>query len=201
VGLASDGASVFAHSLVEGIEEATLGANALGFVPQPTGLERVVGSWMYDHGRGVYHPNWGLEIAWSEPGGSIRHGLSDGDGLDVSNHPVLSFRILQLVHDAHNASGEDLDFHIQLEDANGTTASVPLSSAPQGALRPNLEVGSGTAMKSVYETYRLPLSLFTEVDPDLDVRHLAAIQWTFDRSESGAVVVDDLVFTQQGNCE
>jgi hypothetical protein len=156
---------------------------------------------MYDDARGLYHPNWGLEIAWSEPGGSFRHVLSDGDGLDTLNHPVLSFRILQLANDALNPGGEDQDFHIQLEDASGTTASVPLSSAPQGALRPNLEVGVGTAMKSVYETYRLPLSLFTGVDPDLDVRHLTAIEWTFDRSESGAVVFDDLVFTQAGKCE
>jgi hypothetical protein len=201
VGLVSDGASIFAHALVEGTEEATLGANALGFVPTHSGLDRVQGSWMYDDARGVYHPNWGLEIAWSEPGGSIRHVLSDGDGLDTINDPVLSFRILQLANDALNPSGEDQDFHIQLEDATGTTASVPLSSAPQGALRPNLEIGSGTAQKSVYETYRFPLSLFTEVEPTLDTRRLIAIEWVFEPTESGAVVLDDLVFTQSGRCE
>ena len=80
-------------------------------------------------------------------------------------------------------------------------AEVLFSSASQGPLERNFEVGAGYPQKSVFETYRLPLSMFTDVEPALDLRHLAAIAWIFDSTETGALVMDDLVFTQQGNCE
>ena len=64
-------------------------------------------------------------------------------------------------HDDARNTGGDLDLSIRLTDAAGVTASVALSVATQGALRPNPAVGAGTSAKSVYETYRIPLSAFT----------------------------------------
>ena len=85
--------------------------------------------------------------------------------------------------------------------ADGRQATILLSDAPQGALRPNPAVGHGTRDKSVYETYRLPSSLFFDSEPELDLDHLMTIEWIFDVTDSGAVVVGDVVFTNEGLCE
>jgi hypothetical protein len=189
------------HTGVERASSATHDTNDLGFAIEHDGLERIGIDWMLNDGDGIYHPNWGLEVAWSGSGGSVRQVLSDDDGLNVRTNPVLSFRVLQLWDDPLNPSGSDQDLHIRIEDADGRQATVSLSDAPQGALRPNPEVGSGTRNKSVYETYRLPMDLFTSDEPDLDTSRLMTVDWVFDVTDSGALIMDDIVFTNQGHCE
>ena len=121
-------------------------------------------------------------------------------GLDVRNHEVLSFRIMQRHDDARN-SGEALELSVRLTDHQGASASVLLSAAPQGPLRANPDVGAGTTAKSVYETYRLPLSAFEDAAPDLNMDKVVHIDWVFDQTSSGMVTIDDLVFARAGLCD
>jgi hypothetical protein len=121
-------------------------------------------------------------------------------GLDASAHQALAFRILQ-PHDAAENSGTSIDLTLRLEDTAGQVAAVPLSDAPQGALRTSAQVGAGTPAKSVYESYRLPLAAFTEANAALSLASLQAVEWVFDRTPSGAIVLDDVVFARAGDCE
>jgi len=102
-------------------------------------------------------------------------------------------------HDDARNDGEEIDMHIRLTDALGHTAAIPLSAAPQGALRPNPAVGAGTDNKSVYETYRLPLSAFAT--SDLDLNTIVSVDWVFDVTSTGSVTIDDVVFARAGLCE
>jgi hypothetical protein len=104
-------------------------------------------------------------------------------------------------HDDARNDGEPIDLHIRLTDADARTAAIALSAAAQGALRPNPAVGAGTEDKSVYETYRLPLSAFTDAAADLDLSHIESVDWVFDLTETGAVTIDDVVFARAGLCE
>jgi hypothetical protein len=157
--------------------------------------------WMHDESRGLYHPNWGLELSWTTAGGWVQQRLSDTDGVDLSETPVLSFRLLQIEGDPLNPAGTTHDFHIRLTDAHGTTATIALSDAPQGVLRSNPAVGTGTPAKAVYETYRLALDLFTSAEESIDITQVESVAWVFDINETGALVMDDVVFTRSGRCE
>ena len=104
-------------------------------------------------------------------------------------------------HDDTRNDGSPQDLSVQLTDNSGNAASVLLSVATQGALRPNPAVGAGTTAKSVYETYRIPLSAFVAVSPDLSLEHIQSVDWVFDQTPSGAVTIDDVVFAHAGLCD
>jgi hypothetical protein len=44
----------------------------------------------------------------------------------------------------------------------------------------------------VFQTFSIPLSDFTRLDPQLDLRRLAEIRLVFDLTVAGTVVVDDV---------
>ncbi len=200
VGLEGGTATRFAHTSVLMATTSELAPNALGHKPEYSGLDGVASEWMLNNGRGVYHPSWGLTITWSSPGGHFRQILSTDGGVDLSKLEALSFRILQRHDDPLNTGGPQ-DLHIRLVDTLGRSASVLLSSARQGALRPNPPVGLGTHEKSVYETYRIPFALLTDVDPGLRLDSIKWVDWIFDATPSGAITLDDIVFTRAGVCE
>ncbi|MGB0639821.1 MAG: hypothetical protein ACPGTU_10840, partial [Myxococcota bacterium] len=198
--LEDGGATRFAYTEGDLVVTAGLAANALGYEPEHSGLETVESEWMLNGDRGVYHPNWGVSIRWTEPGGHYRQILDTEEGLDLSAREALSFRITQR-HDDPLNSDDLVDLHVRIADASGVVASVPLSSAQQGALRPNPAVGAGTSQKSVYETYRIPLEYFTEVESELDLEHIKWVDWRFDVIAIGAISMDDIVFSRSGLCE
>ena len=200
VALEDGGATRFAYTEGDLVVTAGLAANALGYEPEHSGLETVESEWMLNGDRGVYHPNWGVSIRWTEPGGHYRQILDTEEGLDLSAREALSFRITQR-HDDPLNSDDLVDLHVRIADASGVVASVPLSSAQQGALRPNPAVGAGTSQKSVYETYRIPLEYFTEVESELDLEHIKWVDWRFDVIAIGAISMDDIVFSRSGLCE
>ena len=104
-------------------------------------------------------------------------------------------------HDDARNDGDLQDLSIRLTDASGTASSVLLSMATQGALRPNPAVGAGTNTKSVYETYRIPLSAFAAASSDLSLEHIQSVDWGFDQTPSGAITIDDVVFAHAGLCD
>ena len=116
-------------------------------------------------------------------------------GLDLSSQQVLSFRIMQRHDDARNTGG-DLDLSIRLPTLRRDGIRGALSGH-SGAPRPNPAVGAGTSAKSVYETYRIP---------SLPLQRGTGLSWRtpsrstgFDRTATGAVTIDDVVFAHAGS--
>ncbi len=71
--------------------------NVLGLAVETQGLSQVAHRWMHDEVDGLHHPNWGLELSWSEPGGSLRQVVGHSEaGLDLRDRPVLTFRVASL---------------------------------------------------------------------------------------------------------
>jgi dienelactone hydrolase len=93
------------------------------------------------------------------------------------------------------------DFSVQIEDAYGKTASVPLSQF--GPVRMPIEAyvyrrknrdrtQFNMLAEPVMTTYVLPLSNFTGVD----VKSIKTVRLVFDRKRSGQVLVDDVGLTR-----
>jgi hypothetical protein len=96
-----------------------------------------------------------------------------------------------------------VDLSIELVDAGGHTARLPLSR--YGVIRRPLEAyisrrrdqersRFGALAELVLQTYVLPLSDFTAAAPGLDLDALTAVRFVFDRATAGAVVIDDIGF-------
>ncbi|MBX6362694.1 MAG: MFS transporter [Gemmatimonadetes bacterium] len=102
---------------------------------------------------------------------------------------------------------EDLppvDLSVELEDAAGATARLPLSR--YGAIRRPLEMrvlrradqekrAFARPYEYVMQTFSLPLADFVEATPSLDLTRLRAVRLVFDRSPAGTVIVDDIGFS------
>jgi dienelactone hydrolase len=100
-----------------------------------------------------------------------------------------------------DAEKSPIDLSVQLVDASGRTASVPLSD--YGPVRRPLETHVmrrsdqeerrfANLFELLLQSYSIPFGDFLEVTPDLDVRSLSEIRLVFDRAEAGTVVVDDI---------
>jgi hypothetical protein len=200
VALEAGEATRFAHTETEVVLATGMAPNALGHTPEHSGLESAASEWMLNDASGVYHPSWGVTLRWAMPGGYYRQVLDTAAGLDLTKREALGFRITQR-HDDPLNSDALIDLHIRLVDRAGTTVSVLLSSARQGALRPNPLVGAGTKEKSVYETYRISLESFTDLDSALRLDSIMSVDWRFDVTATGAVTIDDVVFSRAGLCE
>ncbi|MBN9387564.1 MAG: hypothetical protein J0I20_05875 [Chloroflexi bacterium] len=100
---------------------------------------------------------------------------------------------------------QPVDFTIELLDASGNTARVPLSATGYGPLHPSLVsrftkapwlAGFATAgpVEQVLQTYEVQFSLFTAANRRFDPTQLATIRLIFDRTASGAIMVDNIGF-------
>jgi dienelactone hydrolase len=105
-----------------------------------------------------------------------------------------------------NAEDEEkppVDLSIEVRDASGTTARLPLSR--YGAIRRPLESWIsrrrdqersrfGSLSELVLQTFVVPLSDFAAAEPGLDLGALTAVRFVFDRAVAGTVVIDDIGF-------
>lgn len=100
-----------------------------------------------------------------------------------------------------NASPAPLDLSVELVDASGVAARVPLSR--YGAVRRPLEVQIlrragrdkerfAATSELVLQTYVIPLADGARTQPGFDPSRLAAVRLRFDRTAAGTVVVDDV---------
>jgi hypothetical protein len=96
-----------------------------------------------------------------------------------------------------------VDFSIELTDAAGQTAVVPVSN--YGVVRRPLETWvlmrrdverSRFARQSeiVLQTYSIPLGDFKRLQPALDLRRIRSVRFKFDRAVAGTIIVDDIGF-------
>ena len=105
--------------------------------------------------------------------------------------------------DAEDAGPPPVDLSVELEDASGRTARVPLSR--YGPVRRPLEIRilrrqdleAGTDHSElVLQSYHLPMTDFQEAAPGFDPGSVVAVRLVFDRVALGEVVVDDIAFSR-----
>lgn len=95
---------------------------------------------------------------------------------------------------------EPLDLSVELEDAAGVRARLPLSAfrrlpPPAPSRMTKLPAESfmyGSQWEVILQTFELPLGRFTAAVPAFDPSALAAIRLVFDRSTEGMIVLDDV---------
>ena len=93
---------------------------------------------------------------------------------------------------------QPLDWSIVLTDAKGEEARLPLSHDqplyPQikGETRRFGAIDGAKVSEVVLRRYRFALKDFAAVNPRLDLHHLRAVRFHFDRSPRGAIVLDDV---------
>ena len=98
-----------------------------------------------------------------------------------------------------------VDLSVQVEDAAGRTASVPLSD--YGPIRRPLEIHilrrtdqeTRDPTEMVLQSYHIPLSDFAALDASLDLTSLRAVRLVFDRAAAGEVLVDAIGFSAMGD--
>ena len=96
---------------------------------------------------------------------------------------------------------EVLDWTVELADAAGRSASVPLShdaplyplvrAVPRRARF--LEAEDDTEV--LFRRFELPVADFMARNPELDAASITRVSFVFDRSAEGAIIVDDLSFS------
>jgi len=97
-----------------------------------------------------------------------------------------------------------IDLSVQVVDANGTAATLPLSR--YGAVRRPLEMSIlrradrekawfPRRYELVLQSYSVPLSDFRAASPSLDVARIRSVRFGFDRAPSGTVLLDDVGFS------
>lgn len=96
-----------------------------------------------------------------------------------------------------------IDLTIELEDASGRTARLPLSR--YGPIRRPLEIRilrrqdqeeNMEHSELVLQSYHLPIRDFVEASPGFDVAAVTHVRLVFDRVAAGEVVVDDIAFSR-----
>jgi len=95
---------------------------------------------------------------------------------------------------------EPIDLTVRLVDAAGEVAELPLSRFSM--VQPQLEVQLRKALfdeprtesETVFQSFLFPLAWFIEANPLFDASRPARIELVFDRSASGAVVLDSVGF-------
>lgn len=182
--------------VIDDFEGNTLLVNSLGLPVVPIDMETFDELFTYQPDRTLYHPTHGLEFAWTEPGARFSQIVANesSDGLDATTWGVLSFRVLQLFGDPLNPPGKVKDFHVVMTDWDGHSAGLALSDTPQGPLRYPASPAPGPGWKSVFETYRLPLAAFRDLNPELDLSRLKSIDFVLDITPTGRVFIDDIEF-------
>jgi hypothetical protein len=99
-----------------------------------------------------------------------------------------------------DAPREPLDLTVRLVDAAGEVAEIPLSRF--SFVQPQLEVELSKTFfddperqsEPVSQRFAFPLEWFVEVNPALDPTRIRALEFVFDRTEKGVVIIDSVGF-------
>jgi len=96
---------------------------------------------------------------------------------------------------------EPIDFSIVLSDQTGQSAALPLHYFSY--LQPQIEsaimkadfLTKESKSEVIFQHFRFPLKVFSEINPALDLMGIRKIQLVFDRSNEGVLVLDNLGFS------
>lgn len=106
--------------------------------------------------------------------------------------------------EVRNEDEEPVDLSVVVTDADGESASVPLSD--YGPIRRPLETvvrrrndaeSFDNQWELVLQSFSLPLADFVEANPSFDPAAPREIRLLFDRTAAGTVVVDDIGFSER----
>jgi dienelactone hydrolase len=140
-------------------------------------------------------PRYTLELP---PGGAARWGLEAGS--------ILTFALadpdeaLPDDEEYDPIAPEDIDLTVEVTDAEGRRAWLPLSHfaalphAVEGESRRARVFYVGGRSEPIFLTYEFPLADFAETNPAFDPAALHSVSLLFDRTPKGLIALDDLGF-------
>lgn len=118
--------------------------------------------------------------------------------LDVAPHPAPENLDVEEGISLKRDDNDPMDFTIELSDTNGNIATTTLSA--QAPLLPLQEIrhwkrivrDNMSLVESAFQTYAIPLNRFTPAGAQIDLSALANVRLRFDKSNSGAVYLDNV---------
>ena len=143
-------------------------------------------------------------VSWKEPPAGYNLAFSL-EGLNLSDAGQLIFALSDASDSGQQTAAPGnlrypSDLTLVMEDSAGQQARVALSS--RMLVQPPLEVlpwktpllFKPASSEPVLQSYVFPLSDFKATNPDLDLNHLRAVRFIFDRAPRGSVILDDIGF-------
>jgi hypothetical protein len=147
--------------------------------------------------------NHAVVVGWNHTGSwyqfSLPIHLSAEIGLSKDNYVVFN-----LADGRGLVQDEDLlDFTVLIEDENGEQSTILLSEVNR--LLPQLPVQFTkltawedetylNPTEAVFQSIRIPILKFMQVNPQFDIRKITKIRFIFNRSSSGTIILDDVGF-------
>lgn len=134
--------------------------------------------------------NHGVTLAW---GNTSAYYSTKFDPLQTGEANKIQCNIMNL-----NESLEPVDFSVELVDANGVREQLPISeyrtllpSIPVGLLKIQ-HITENFEYKKEFQTVRIPIKDFKEKQPEIDLNRLTEINFMFNLSEKGNIIIDDI---------
>ncbi len=143
----------------------------------------------------------GVTFGWDMVDESLTFELPPGTDLGQFSH--LSFRAAQASRDPlTNAERGDLDFSVQVVDADLDTSTIAISAYGGGIEEPYLRrnCGTGAGWANEFETIRIPLGDFLAEGRPLDLGRAVAVSFLFGPSHGsaqGRIGLDEIEFTRR----
>ena len=130
-----------------------------------------------------------LRAGWTDTTASIENQVPAGSG-DVSAFLALQFRASVNFADGRNPVGMPQDFAVTLTDGSNQSATVRVGDVSGSLFYPPGTVAH--VPKVFLNTVRVPLGAFSGID----LTNVSAVRFSFDRTESGALLISDLTFAR-----
>ena len=138
-----------------------------------------------------------LITGWG-PASTYTYTIPTGQG-DFHIYQALQFRAGVNFADLRNAVGVQQDLSVILTDGAGKSVSVRVSQVAPGALffPPGDSGGFSPVPRNILNMVRIPISSFQNTG--LNLTNIRSIQFKFDRTAAGGILITDLAFTSQPN--
>lgn len=159
--------------------------------------------------------NAGVYLEWNEDGQGVYRISLPESGLDLSAGDALIFSLADANQDPkpgknalveetdENASGaarQPIDLTVVLEDSQGNTASLPVSTFMP--VQPQIKTQiykhalfeNNKPSEPVLQGYVMPLASFAAENSDFNPAALRSIRFVFDRTPRGSVILDGIGF-------
>ena len=157
---------------------------------------------------GPSQESWAVVLEWDNKDGDDSGRMKSGSyTIALSTEAVSDLGVNRDVKLALSVAAEDpqqaepLDLTIELADADGNVSRVPLSDV--GLIHPALTIRlfkwtwlekmlNDEPAERLLQTYQLPMARFIEENAPFDPAKLHTISFLFDRTNKGAILLDDV---------